>query len=289
MTIQNGRSRNMLLLTLLLIGLYFAGAFSDDHALAAEGYNFGVVPQFEQRKLYSIWKPVIEELERRTGLSIKLITTLNIEGFEKEYIKGNFDFVYMNPYFILLGDESNRYIPLVRDKAPLRGILVVHKDSPIKKISELNGKTVAFPSPNAIGASVLMRADLERLYKTKVKPLYVKTHSSVYIHVAQGLASAGGGVEKSLQEQDAAVRDSLKVLYTTRDIPSHPVAAHPRVSKEDREKIRRAFIDMAKTEHGRKLLSAIPIKNITSTTVEDYNPMQDWGLDAYWDPFWKED
>ena len=30
---------------------------------------------------------------------------------------------------------------------------------------DLNGKTVAFPSPNALGASLLMRADLERLHK----------------------------------------------------------------------------------------------------------------------------
>lgn len=276
-------------LLLLAIAWYFTGAFFNNRALAAESYTFGVVPQFEQRKLYSIWQPVIEELEKRTGLSFKLITTLNIEGFEREYIKGNFDLVYMNPYFVLLGDKSQRYIPLVRDKSPLRGILVVRKDSPVKNISELQGKTVAFPSPNAIGASVLMRSDLEKLYKTTVKPLYVKTHSSVYLHVAQDLASAGGGVEKSLQEQEAAVRDSLRVLYTTRDMPSHPIAAHPKVSKEVREKIRRALLEMAETEHGRKLLSLIPIKNITPATIEDYRPMQNWGLDGYWDPFWKED
>lgn len=254
----------------------------------AEEYVFGVVPQFEQRKLYAIWKPVIEELEKRTGLSLKMATTVKIQDFEKEYIKGNFDFVYMNPYFMVVGEEAGRYVPLVRDKAALRGILVVRKDSPIKKISDLNGKVVAFPTPNAIGASLLMRADLERLFSTFVKPVYVKTHSSVYLHVVQGLAAAGGGVEKTLQEQAEAVRGALRVLYTTRDMPSHPIAAHPRVKIDDREKVRRALLDMAETEQGRKLLSEIPIRKLTSASMDDYTHMLKWGLDLYWDPSWKE-
>lgn len=52
---------------------------------AAESYTFGVVPQFEQRKLHAIWDPIIEELEKRTGLKFKLLTTLKIQDFEKEF------------------------------------------------------------------------------------------------------------------------------------------------------------------------------------------------------------
>ena len=154
-------------------------ASSPDHdALAPERYIFGVVPQFEQRKLYATWQPIIKELEKRTGLEFDLVTTLNIQEFEKEFVRGGFDFVYMNPYYMLKANSAQGYIPLVRDKAPLRGILVVLKDGPIQKVADLNGKVVAFPSPNALGASLLMRADLERLYHIRVKPIYVKTHSS---------------------------------------------------------------------------------------------------------------
>jgi len=256
---------------------------------AAEKYTFGVVPQFEQRKLYAIWKPVIDELARRTGLAFKLVTTLKIQDFEKEFLHGNFDFVYMNPYFMLKRSMSQRYIPLVRDKAPLRGILVVQKDSLIKKISDLKGKVVAFPSPNAIAASLLIRADFERLYHVNVIPLYVKTHSSVYLHVVKGLAAAGGGVEKTLHEQEQEIRDSLRVIYTTREIPSHPIAAHSRVAKNDREKVRRALLDMGLSPEGRKLLSMIPIKEIMPARAGDYAAMSTWGLDDYWTPFWREE
>ncbi len=266
-----------------------ATLFYDQDAFASETYVFGVVPQFEQRRLYAIWEPIIKELEKKTGLTFELITTLNIQDFEKEFVRGGFDFVYMNPYYMLKANNIQGYIPLVRDKAPLRGILVVRKDGPIQKVADLDGKTVAFPSPNALGASLLVRADIERLYHVGVKPLYVKTHSSVYLHVANGLVAAGGGVEKSLQEQDDAIRDLLRVIYTTRDMPSHPVAAHPRVPEALREKVRQALLDIGNTSEGRDLLLKVPVKQFVPASKDDYKIMQGWGLDGYWDPFWRED
>jgi len=282
------RASTALLLPMICL-LGAAAVNSASQAVETKPYLFGVVPQFEQRKLHAIWKPVIDELEKRTGLAFELVTTLQIQGYEKELAAGRFDFVYASPYHVLKSAAPHEYIPLVRDKAPLRGILVVRKDSPVQAVKDLSGKTVAFPSPNALGASLLMRADLDRLHHVRIKPLYVKTHSSVYLHVIQGLTAAGGGVEKTLREQDAAIRDSLRVIYTTRDMPSHPVAAHPRVPKAVREKVRQAFLDMGKSAEGRELLAKIPVKEIIPTSLDDYNVMSGWGLDAYWDAHWKEE
>lgn len=251
-------------------------------AAAQTSYTFAVVPQFEQRKLFAIWKPIVDDLEKRSGLSLKLVATLTVPEYERGIARGAFDFVYANPYHILKVSTSQGYIPLVRDAAPLRGILVVRKDNPILDLEELHGKTVAFPSPNALGASLLMRADLARIYQVTLNPLYVKTHSSVYLHVVNGLASAGGGVEKTLQEQDAAIRDALKVVYTTRDMPSHPIAAHPRVPKADREKMRTALLEMGAAKEGHEWLAKVPMQKITSASLDDYIAMRTWGLETLW-------
>lgn len=282
------RKTSVYLIAFLIITVFSCTGWAVEATRAEQKYVFGVVPQFEQRKLYAIWKPIIDELERRTGLSFELVTTLKIQDFEKEFVKGSFDFVYINPYHILKAMPALQYVPLVRDKSPLRGVLVVRKDGPIRTIGDLNGKVVAFPSPNAL-AALLMRADLERLHHIKVTPLYVKTHSSVYLHVVNDLAAAGGGIQKTLQEQNPEVRDALRVLYTTQPVPSHPVAAHPRVRKEHRERVQRALLDMGAGPEGKELLSRIPMKKITAAAMNDYKEMLEWGLDSYWDPFWKED
>jgi phosphonate transport system substrate-binding protein len=164
----------------------------------------------------------------------------------------------------------------------LRGILVVRKDNPVKTPAELDGQTLAIPSFNAVGASLLIRADLEHLFKARMVPLNVKTHSSVYLNVATGQVPAGGGVEKTFKEQDQKLQDQLRVLYTTREMPSHPVAAHPRIPAADRDKIQRALLDLAASESGRALLAEVPITEAISTSIKDYLPMRAWGLDAYW-------
>jgi phosphonate transport system substrate-binding protein len=127
-----------------------------------------------------------------------------------------------------------------------------------------------------------MRAELSNLFHIRFDPMYVKSHDSVYLHVAKGLAEAGGGVEKTLREQTVAVKDALKVIHVTRSIPSHPVAAHPRIPGRDAEKIRRAFIEMETAPASRELLAKIPMNHPISAALNDYSPMMKWGLDTFW-------
>jgi phosphonate transport system substrate-binding protein len=268
-----------------LIFINFAIAADQD----PREYSFGITPQFAQGKLYAIWKPIIDELEKKTGLSFKLVTTLKLNDFEKEYMAEKFDFAYVNPYLIVGGVKPGTYLPLVRDNKPHRGIVVVRKDGPISKITDLEGKTVAFPSPNSIGATLMTRSELERVFGVKVVPLYVKSHSSVYLHVAKDLAAAGGGVLKTLQEQDAAVRDLLTVLHTTEVMPNLPVAANHLVPAGVRDKVQHAFLELAATDEGRALLAKAPMTEIVSTSLDDYLVIEKWGLERYFDPTWRED
>ncbi|MGE5548159.1 MAG: phosphate/phosphite/phosphonate ABC transporter substrate-binding protein [Solirubrobacterales bacterium] len=249
---------------------------------SAEEYTLGIVPQFEQRRLYATWKPIVDQLAQRSGLTLNLITTLTVSEFERALAEGRFDFVYANPYHILREANRQGYLPLVRDAVPVRGIVVVARTSPLKSVAELDGKTLAVPSPNAIGASLLIRADLERIYGVRPVLLNAKTHSSVYLHVANGLADAGGGVEKTLQEQDAAVRDALRILYTTRELPSHPIAAHPRIPAPIRIRLQQAMLALAATLEGARLLAEVPMTRPVPTSIADYRPMAAWRLDSYW-------
>lgn len=248
-------------------------------------YSFGAVPQFEQRKLFRIWRPILDELEHRTGFTFKLVGSPKIPVFEQKFMEGDYDFAYMNPYHLLMAHDTQGYLPLVRDGGRmLKGILVVTKDSPIQSVEELDGKSVAFPSPNALGASLLIRAELARLHGVKVIPRYVQTHSSVYLHVALGQTAGGGGVASTLASQKPEIRQKLRILYETRPVPPHPISVHPRVPEAHREKVRRALLEMAQTEKGAALLAEIPMSKAVVASLEDYTPMSSWGLDEYYIP-----
>jgi len=248
-------------------------------------YTFGVVPQFEQRKLFRIWRPILDRLETRTGFHFRLKGSPRIPVFEQLFLAGQFDFAYMNPYHALMASAAQGYIPMVRDGSrQLKGILVVNRDSDIKSLEHLNGQMIAFPAPNALGASLLMRADLKKLHHINFMPLYVQTHSSVYLHVATGLTKAGGGVASTLARQKQEVREHLRVIYETRPMPPHPIVAHPRIPVEVREKVRQALLDIAASPEGAKLMAKIPMRKAVTTSIDDYKELGTWGLDAFYVP-----
>jgi len=132
----------------------------------------------------------------------------------------------------------------------LYGILAVRKDSPLQDVKELDGKKIAFPAPNALGASLLMRAELDMLHDVQVEESYVSTHSSAYLNTVLGAADAAGGVKSTLDSQSDQIKDNLRILYETSRVPPHPIVVHPRVSDEDRMAIQQAILDLAATEEG---------------------------------------
>lgn len=271
-------------ISVLLCSLFLGQATYAHHPIESEkSYTLGIVPQFEQRKLFQIWQPIVNELEKRTGLAIHLRGSSRIPEFEKSFIAGEYDFAYMNPFHSLRAATSQGYIPLIRDGGrELYGVLVVRKDSDIDSIADLNGKRIAFPAPNALGASLMIRADLDRKHSLKFIPSYVQTHSSVYLNVALRQVQAGGGVISTLRAQRAELSDKLRVLYETQRVAPHPISAHPRVPEEDRRVVQQALLNMSKEPAGQKLLNAIPIKEAVKADFSDYEIMLDWGLDNYW-------
>jgi len=246
-------------------------------------YSLGIVPQFEQRKIFRIWQPIVDEIERKTGIQLKIKGSPKIPAFEKNFLDGEFDFAYMNPYHITVANKTRGYIPLIRDgNQTLRGIVIVRKDSPITDISQLRSKTLAFPAPNALGASLLIRAELSEVFDIEIDTRYVQTHSSVYLHVLKDLVDAGGGVIGTLNSQRPAIRDNLRIIYKTREIPPHPIAAHPRVPEAHRKLISDAIIEITQTPLGKALFAKVPIQNATFANISDYSVINDWNLEKYY-------
>ncbi len=82
-------------------------------------YTFSVAPQFERRKLFGIWQPIIDELQRHTGLRFELATSLSVSEYDSDAKNGRYDLIYVNPYMMPLIDRQPGYQPLIRDGAPL--------------------------------------------------------------------------------------------------------------------------------------------------------------------------
>lgn len=273
------------LVALILACWLTAPALAGKVPPAGEGgrvYTFGIVPHYEARQLFAIWRPILNALQQETGLRFSARIGNSSATFEQEVIGGQFDFAYMGPYHQVMSEKSAGYLPLVRDVgANIHGILVVRKDDPIGDVKELAGKVVAMPAPNALVASMMIRADLENKFGIRIVPRYVHTHESVYLNVVLGQAAAGGGQQKTLAEMQPAIREQLRVLYKTAEVTAHPVSAHPRVPAAVRQQVQEAFLRLGETPQGKALLATIPYKQIGAASLADYEPIRRMGLQRF--------
>jgi phosphonate transport system substrate-binding protein len=220
-------------------------------------YTFDVVPQLPAAKIYTSWSPLLQRVGQDAGLCFELRVSASIPEFEQRFLKGESDFTFLNPYHAVLAYQKKKYQPLLADSQDLlTGILVVRSDNPIKNLSDLKGKNVTFPAPNSFAASLLIRAELAK-QKIDITPLFVKTHSNVYRSVINKDALAGGGVNNTLDNEAPEVRQQLRVLYETPAYTPHPIATHPSVSLEVRERFLKAIVKLSQDEEGQKLLDGI--------------------------------
>lgn len=251
-------------------------------AWAGQVYTLSVVPQFTPVDIGLRWSPLLAYLEKEAGVSLQLRVMERIPKFETDFLAGIPDFVFLNPWHEVMAMKAHGYVPLLRGGDLLHGILVVDRQGPIKSLSDLNGKTLAFPSPNAFGASLYLRALLAEKEKITFRTTYVGTHQNVYRHVLLGEAAAGGGVGATLDKEPAGMQSRLGVLYTTPGVPSHPLAAHPRVPVEVRERLTAALLKLDHDPAGRKLLAAVELDRAqTADYARDYAPLEKLKLGQY--------
>ncbi len=253
-------------------------------ARAAQTYTVAVVPQYSVEQISRDWTPLLVEVSKLTGLDLKLKTYATIPEFEAAFLKGEPDFAFMNPYHAVITKKAAGYIPIVRDDATrLTGILVVRKDSPITRLDQLNGATLAFPAPTAFAASLYMRALLTVEHKIQFTPEYVTTHPNVFRSVLTGRAQAGGAGHHTLVKETPEMQAELRVLYQTPGVYSHPISAHPRVPTQAREALLQAFLKLGANPAFAEQLKAIQIPKPVQANFKDYAPLEKLGLERFVD------
>ena len=271
-----GRRRALAACCLLL------AVFLRTPALAAAPLVVEIVPQFPAEEIYRVWTPVLQRLGESTGLQFTLRIAKSIPEFEQNFVKGVPDVAFMNPYHAVMAKRAQGYEPIACDSSrELTGILVVRKDGPVQSLADLAGEEIAFPAPNAFGASLFLRARLAGGEKLQFTARYVDTHTNVYRMVARGRYAAGGGVRRTLQREPPELRAQLRVLYETPPVAPHPLVVHPRLGAALQQTLQRAILQMARDPVGAQLLHAVQMAQPRAASYADYQGLERLGLDQY--------
>lgn len=244
----------------------------------AETLSFGIPPQQAPTEVVKRWTPVLQYLEKKTGLVLELKTAKDIATYQQQIMEGLYDIAYVNPNTYVAANKLKGYLAFAQEKdGKSFGMIVARKGGPISNLSELNGRTLAFPSSFAVMATILPLKQLED-QKIPVRIQYVVSMDSVYRSVAKGLFLAGGGESRTFGILDPEIRDQLVVLWQSDELPPFPFFAHPRVPTATLNQIQKAMIAMGQDPEGRALLNVVNIKGLEKSTDAEYNVMRKLNL-----------
>ena len=244
-------------------------------------WRLAVVPQLTPVEMTRAWSPIVQAWTQ-AGLPCELVVHPSIASFEPEFLKGQADVVFLNPYHMVMARRAHRYEPVLRDLRPLQGVLVVRQDSPWHSIAQLASQRISFPAPNAFAASLYVRAVLERQHQLRYDTHYAMNHRNAIRQVLAGDSAAAGIVRSTLEMEPPDVQQNLRVIYTTPALSPHPLAVHPRVPVAMRQILTNTLRALAQDDSRKPLMAAIQMPNpIKASYASDYAPLERLNIEKY--------
>lgn len=240
--------------------------------------TLGVVPQQSAKKLAETWQPLVDYIEEFTGLQIVFKTAKDIPTFEANLANGDYDIAYMNPYHFVVFNDSVGYRALARQKDKLiKGIIVVHKDSSINSLEELDSLEIAFPAPAAFAATIITGGEL-RKKNIAFNPRFVNSHDSVYMSVQRGFFEAGGGIVRTLNSIPEEISSDIRILWQSKGYTPHAIATHPEMDQSQREAILNALLAITNDASKAWVLEGLEFSGFISSNDNDWDDVRELGI-----------
>src|SRR6266481_7348966 len=231
------------------LALYSSGAG------AQQAYSFYVLNQRTVALTAQYWNPILTYVGRKSGVPLELKLAKTAREGNAIAERGKYDFLYTNHFFTPERDRLG-YKVIARPAGPgIRSQIVVPEDSPIQTLQDLNGKDVAFVTPDGFTGYWL---PMDALLRAKVKINVVFTGnqeaSSAQLRVNK---VAAAGVNSSVMARYGR-RESFeyRALWTSDIYQDLCIMANPKVPADKVAAVGAALINMVNDQEGRKILEA---------------------------------
>lgn len=245
------------------------------------GLSFGLYTSDKPTTLVKKFRPILNELEKelshrlKTKVSIKLSIARSYEQGISALAEGEVDFSRFGPASYILAHEQNPDISLLAMEVKnghkhFNGAICVHKDSKIKKVSDLKNKRFAFGNERStIGRYLSQQYLYERGINSKALASfdYLGRHDKVGYAVAQEKYDAGALKESTLKKL-------IKKGLPLRAIAKFENVSKPWVARKGLEpKVVAALRKSLLNLKDKDVLKAIKKDGFAETNYQDYRPV----------------
>ncbi len=204
----------------------------------------GVVAYGEGARSLDRYQRFTNYLETRLKTLVELEPVYNEVKAVDQIQRQVWSMVFASPGLAAIAQSKANYTPLF----PLQGvdnlssILVVRKDSPVQKLADLNGKSLALGQP---GSATGYYVPLYELYGTVLSEIRIAPTPETLLDWVTTKQVAAGALAKDELEQYRSqfAGTEFRVLHTSHRIPSGSVMLSPGVERNQQRSLEQAMRD----------------------------------------------
>ena len=240
--------------------------------------RFAVHPLHNPQKLSQAYQPLIDHLNRQlSGVQLELEASRDYADYEVKFRRRAPEFLLPNPWQSLEAMKVGySVIAMAGEPADFKGVIIVRRDSGIRKIADLKGKEVSYPSPTALAACIMPQWFFHAQGLDPMRDIrnrYVGSQESSIMNVFLKQAAAGAtwpppwrAFQKDHPEQAA----KLVVAWETAPLVNNSVMVRDDVSATLATTGREALLRLDATPAGRSILAGMETERFLPATDDSY-------------------
>jgi len=222
---------------------------------AEEPYMFNVLNQRSVALTAQYWNPILLYVSRKSGVPLELKLAKTTKEANALAEQGAYHFLYTNHFFTPERDRLGFRV-IARPAGPgIRGQIVVPNDSPIKSLAELNGRDVAFASPDAF-ASYWVPMDALLKNRVNVKSIFTANQEAGLAQLKVGTVAAAAVNDTVIQRYARREGFEYRLLWNSELFNDLCIMASSKVPPAKQQAVRDALVGMLSDPEGRKVIEA---------------------------------
>lgn len=247
--------------------------------LAQEPLVLGVFPRYNAAETTTRYTPLAEHLSAHIGRQVVLQTSRDFVSFWRGVEERRYDIVQYNQYHYIRSAKSYQVIAHNKEfgKSTMAGAVYVRKDSGIKNLAQLRGRTVLFGGGEdamisyIVPVYMMLQAGVK---KDQFTSQFAVTPINSVIGVFRKQADAAGSADNALGQpliKNAINTDELTALAVSEQLLQLPWAVKRTMPAQLREAIRSSLVDLENSEAGNSVLKTALLTGIGKADDKDYD------------------
>lgn len=279
-----------------LLALGLTGCSSAASGTAAAGKDvtcpngkikFGILPYEDPSRLEPAYKTLAKALEKKLDCPVEVVITEDYAAEVLAMENGKLDVAEFGPLGFVFASERAKAVPLVsfgdaegKPTTYTAGIWV-KKDSPVKTIEDLKGRTLALGSPgstsgDAFPMSALKDAGIDK----EVRSDYAGGHPEALLALVNGTVDAAeinSQTLESAKSEGTFDESKFRQVWKSNPIPNDPITVRSDAPKEFQDAVKQAFLELDPKDVAEvgKFLDVDPAGPMIEVTKETYQPLFD--------------